>query len=506
LILKRLNMENPESFIQTRGPLFETVQSTGVFDDSKTFVDVVPRFSPDEIAKDFEARRNTPGFDLRSFVETHFLLPDEGEEAEVKKTHSMAEHIEYLWHQLRREPAKDHSAYSTLLALPRPYIVPGGRFREIYYWDSYFTSLGLAVSGHTELVENMTDNFAWLIDKVGHIPNGNRIYYKSRSQPPFFSKLVELLVKIKPEVNPEDYLSQLKQEYAFWMDGEDKISGQNPSFRRLVRVHGNPLNRYFDDYPEPRQESYIEDVETARGHSNPSDIYLHLRAGAESGWDFSSRWLADKDDLQSIQTTHICPVDLNALLFNLESKLAAWAKKEADQQYYVERARQRQLIFNQIFWNREEQFYYDYHWVDEKQTSVISAAAFYPLYVGLADQYQADCVARKAEQELLEDGGLATTNVQTGQQWDYPNGWAPLQWIATEGLKKYGHKELAREIARRWLNIHRSVFAESGKMMEKYNVADLSLKAGGGEYPLQDGFGWTNGVALALIKEFEKEN
>ena len=138
-----------------------------------------------------------------------------------------------------------------------------------------------------------------------------------------------------------------------------------------------------------------------------------------------------------------------------------------------------------------------------EQTGVWSLAGVYPLFVGMARQEQADSVADVIRNRFLKDGGLVSSLHHTGQQWDYPNGWAPLQWMAVKGLVDYGHNDLAGDIARRWVELNRDVFDRTGKMMEKYNVCDLSLEAGGGEYPLQDGFGWTNGVAVAFIQMFD---
>jgi len=484
--------------IQAGGPLFDAVQSSGLFDDSKTFVDAVPKTDPDEIMEQFRRTKSDSSLDLKVFVEKYFILPGSSSGVKVHSSDSMDEHIENLWDQLERKPDQDVSEHATLLPLPHSYIVPGGRFREIYYWDSFFTMLGLSVSGRISLIKNMVNNFAHLIDTIGHIPNGNRSYYISRSQPPFFTCMVDLLCANDSKSTARKYLPQVVQEYEFWMQGADRLSNENRAHRRVVKTGHFVMNRYFDDHPAPREESYLEDVETAESSINHEQTYLHIRAAAESGWDFTSRWLVDYHQLSSIATTDIIPVDLNALVYFMECKIAEWSDESDQTRQFQERAEQRKEAYNQLFWNSEQQFYFDYNWKNETQTSVVSAAAVYPLYFGLADQFQADCVARKIQNELLKPGGLVTTKVDSSQQWDYPNGWAPLQWLAIKGLMNYQHKSLALEIGRRWIALNEAVFEETGKMMEKYNVVDLSLRAGGGEYPLQDGFGWTNGVALAI--------
>ena len=143
----------------------------------------------------------------------------------------------------------------------------------------------------------------------------------------------------------------------------------------------------------------------------------------------------------------------------------------------------------------------DYDFVKKEHTPILSLATLYPLYFGIANEMQAAQIAAIVEKQLVFDGAVGTTTVNTGEQWDYPNGWAPLQWITVIGLAKYGHKELAYEIADRWLKLNEKVFQEEGKMMEKYNVVDTTLLGGGGAYKNQDGFGWTNGVLLKLLKE-----
>ncbi|MBU7578467.1 MAG: hypothetical protein KAF40_10425 [Flavihumibacter sp.] len=178
----------PKSPDQLYGELFTEVQMARIFPDGKTFVDAVPKMSPDEILLAFREAKKNPAtkFSLTQFVRYYFVLPDSASSAyRSNPQHSITAHIQDLWKVLRRQPDTAVKG-SSLLPLPHPYIVPGGRFREIYYWDSYFTMLGLKESREFEIMENMIDNFAYLINTYGHIPNGNRTYYLSRSQPPFF--------------------------------------------------------------------------------------------------------------------------------------------------------------------------------------------------------------------------------------------------------------------------------------------------------------------------------
>lgn len=210
------SMQTPDTLF---GDLFRDVQLSGVFPDSKTFVDCIPRQSPEAILAEYDVQRHHDDFDLRSFVFSHFDLPKNdktGFETDFNRT--IVEHIESLWPYLRREP-DEVKAGSSLIPLPHPYIVPGGRFGEIYYWDSYFTMLGLFASGHAEDARNMIANFAHLIDTFGHIPNGNRSYFLSRSQPPFFALMLVEEGYHNPNVRMDSrYLNQLEKEYHFWMD------------------------------------------------------------------------------------------------------------------------------------------------------------------------------------------------------------------------------------------------------------------------------------------------
>ena len=228
-----------------------------------------------------------------------------------------ARHIDVLWERLTRNtPAT--APYSSLLPLPRPYVVPGGRFRELYYWDSYFAMLGLAESGRTDLLEDMVQNFADLINSYGHMPIGTRSYYLTRSQPPFFFAMVGLLTPMDPAASFARYLPQLKTEYAFWMEGEKNLPAGGAHRHAVALDGGSILNRYWDDSDAPRDEAYRQDVVLAAATPRPPvEIYRDIRAGAASGWDFSSRWFGDLRTLVSIDTTEIIPVDLNALMFGL---------------------------------------------------------------------------------------------------------------------------------------------------------------------------------------------
>lgn len=489
--------------------LFVDVQAQGVFPDGKTFVDCVPKRDPGLILQTYrQEKAKGSGFLLKQFVEDNFDVPSSPvTNYNSEGAANVKAHIQALWKVLQRPPDTFVQG-SSLLPLPAPYIVPGGRFREIYYWDSYFTMLGLQESKEYPLMESMVKNFAYLIRRYGHVPNGNRSYYVSRSQPPFFALMVGLLAEVQGEAVFTQYLPALEKEYHYWMQEDRKGAGGVGV--SAVLVNGALVNHFFDARVTPRQESYREDVETAEASKRKKqEVYNQLRAGAASGWDFSSRWFADGKALATIETTNIIPVDLNSLLFNLEYALWQVYKKSGEAKktrFYAARYSSRAKFLNEYCWNEQDGYYYDYNYKTKSQVKRPSLATVYPLFFQIASNAQAQKVASNLQSSFLKPGGLVTTLIQTGQQWDAPNGWAPLQWMAVKGLENYQQGGLAREIAARWVALNLKVFHQTGKLMEKYNVVDLNLLAGGGEYLSQDGFGWTNGVLLKLMNNYQLED
>uniref|UniRef100_UPI003B3B9DB4 trehalase family glycosidase n=1 Tax=Spirosoma sp. TaxID=1899569 RepID=UPI003B3B9DB4 len=457
----------------------------------------------------YETEKQKPDFDLETFVREYFIVPGKVISDYVSdRTFSTADHINRLWERLTRypEPAVEGSSRIPLL---HPYIVPGGRFREIFYWDSYFTMLGLKEAGRVDLIRGMIDNFVYLIDTFGFIPNGNRTYFLSRSQPPYFALMIRLLAEIDGPDTLVKYLPQLQREYDFWMKG----SNDGPIVRRTVRfAHNNVLNRYWDDTPTPRPEAYRQEIELAEEAEPlgvvPEALYNHIRAACESGWDFASRWFTDQKTMASIHTSDLVPVDLNCLLYSLETTLRDAYKllgKDDEAQRFDQFATSRRELIQTVFWEENTNFFHDYDALAQKPTPAITLAGVFPLFFNVATPEQAIHIHDRLKADFLQAGGWVTTLNHTEQQWDWPNGWAPLQWIVYRSLMNYGFTETAQEGRDRWLALNDKVFKATGKMMEKYNVVDAALTTGGGEYPNQDGFGWTNGVYLAMDKEREKE-
>jgi alpha,alpha-trehalase len=286
------------------------------------------------------------------------------------------------------------------------------------------------------------------------------------------------------------------------MAGAEQLA-PGAAHRRVVRLaDGTLLNRYWDDLAIPRDEAYLEDVETARKSNRPAEeVYRDLRAAAESGWDFSSRWFADGKTLGTIRTTDIAPVDLNSLLYKLERTIARACKSA--QRPDCERkmqanAQARQKAVLALMWDDKAGAFFDYDWRNKQRLQRLTAATAYPLFADLVDDGRAARIASTLRQTLLMPHGLATTTEDTGEQWDAPNGWAPLQWIAIDGLRRHGQPELAAQIAAAWVRENARVYCNTGKLVEKYNVRAAGEGAGG-EYPVQDGFGWTNAVLIRLL-------
>lgn len=488
---------------QLYGTLLADVQLAQIFQDGKTFVDAVPLHPPQEICVRYKQERETAGFDLERFVQRHFQLPKLHPLVEARpQKDSIDNYIRQLWPKLQRTASAPQMG--TLIPLPYPYIVPGGRFEECFYWDSYFTMLGLAADQDQQRIEEHIANFAYLIEQFGFVPNGNRTYFLSRSQPPFFALMLDLLDWPLHQIAIR-YLPVLQQEYQFWMRGEQGCLVPGRSYQRSVCLEKEVvLNRYFDNADTPRAEMYAADVHLAQQSKQPNDIvYRHIRAACESGWDFSTRWLGDGHHFDTICTTDIIPVDLNSLLYYHEQQLARLYMaigESATAKTYTARAEHRQYYLNKYCWDETLGFYRDYNYRRETFTPTLSLAAAFPLYVRLASPQQVKRVEAFLAEHFLRKGGLVSTLTKSGQQWDAPNGWAPLQWISIEGLRKNNLHQLADTVSERWIATNEYIYAVTGKIVEKYNVEQPGQLATGGEYNLQEGFGWSNGVLLQLLQ------
>src|SRR6202047_4617110 len=367
------------------GPLFKDVQMEKIFSDQKTFVDCIPRRAPSDIMADYDRLAKEPTFDLKAFVASNFTPPADPDDIRT--------HIKGLWRVLHREASKPVEG-SSLLALPYPYIVPGGRFNEIYYWDSYFTMLGLKESDEIDMIDNMIKNFASLIDGYGFIPNGNRTYYLSRSQPPYFSMMVEVLAGLKGDSVYVDNLSALEKEYAYWTD-------QTAPTKHVVQLaNDTSFDRYYDQLDVPRQESYSQDVATSEtSKEDQKTLYRNIRSAAESGWDFSSRWFADGHLLGTIQPTNLNPRELKCLLYHLEVVLgkAHRARNDADKNDtpqasdFEAKAEKRKNVINQYCWSPDQNWYVDVD-LQGQPSKEITLAGVAPLFFKVAPSDRVDAI------------------------------------------------------------------------------------------------------------------
>ena len=470
---------------QTLKGLFVDLHTSGLWHDQKVISDAV-LLAPAEVilaayaAAKSAAKPDTP-VDLRAFFARWFrpVTPVEGG-YKTNPAHSPQQHLAAIWPHLSRA-ADDPDERSSRIPLPYPYVVVGGRFQEAYYWDSYFTQLGLLKSGRHPLVLDMLQNFAHAITTIGHIPNGFRSYFLTRSQPPFFAAMVQDYGRATGDLAAAyaRFLPAMLAEYRYFM-------------ARDHNAHG--LARYWDAANGPRIEMFGTDLAWVPHSRTHPDFFRDLRAACESGWDFSARWLTDPADLGTIRTTKLWAVDLNCLLLRYEEILA----EASGDPGFTTAANSRRDAISTRFFDGAMGYFCDVEIATGVPVPITTAAGMFALYAGAATPDQAKRAADHMATHLLKPGGLLTSNIASGQQWDAPNGWAPLQWIAVQGLRRYGMHDLAEVLRTRWLATCDTVFHATGKFVEKYNVLDPLAVSGGGEYALQDGFGWSNGVYLDL--------
>lgn len=470
-------MSQYRSPVELYGELFEEVQKVS-HQDSICFVDAIPKQSPSIIR--FLYKTEGDPKNVMKFVKLHFKCGIHCAPSLVPHASSVLEFIQLQWPRLERyQPIDDQGS---LIALPKPYIVPGGRFNSMFYWDSFFTMLGLGKEMQLHIITNMV----FLIELFGYVPNGNRTYFLGRSQPPLLYHMMKLIEPPPPQETRQLWQRVLEKELQFWLQ-----VGEHGVFIRK----GVVFSRYWDLNASdgPRPEGWKEDENTARlaGKTKATwqRTWQNIRASCESGWDFSSRWWCSSTRKFPLVTTSLLPVDLNAIL--LERRLAEGEDGK----------NQLRVAFDELFWNAKKGFYFDYDFQRKRQRDQVwTLAGIWPLYCGLASQEQADQVATHIKLKFLQPGGLITTlHYNTKEQWDAPNGWAPLQWVAIVGLKRYGFMALAETIRLRWLKTVDLGFQRTGRVMEKYNVVDITGIPADGEYDtVQDGFGWTNGVYAAL--------
>ncbi|KAI8377911.1 trehalase [Radiomyces spectabilis] len=555
------------------GPLLKTVQMARLFEDSKTFVDMPTSKPVDQVLAAFEAigGENADKESIGRFVHDNFqragaeLVQVQSsvqqplawlDKVDDLKYRGWIERLHGAWANLTFEfdtsELCDGCASSTL-PVKRPFVVPGGRFREFYYWDSFFVIKGLLLSDLDHLAKNMIENFLDFVDIVGFMPNGARIYYLNRSQPPFLTEMVKIYYeKTKDKDFMRRALPILDKEYNFWMKNttvtiRDQKTGKNYQ-----------LNRYNVENHFPRPESYFEDYQTAHNGTNLTetqiiDLFSNLATGAETGWDYSSRWTRIKelphdherhsyDVLRSLDTRNIVPIELNALLWSMENTLAEWhlefnsahGRATKKSKWYARQASKRLDAIDKLHWNQENYTFYDYNLTSHRQSIEFTPASMYPFWLGaIPERVKAPSTLRHVFdviRDALEQypGILTTSFFDSSMQWDWPNGWPPLQYITLQAMIAVNDLlapedtkllDLAHTLAERnaatafcsWYKTGGTIpgilakapnTTDNGHMFEKFDVRFLGGAGSGGEYTVQVGFGWTNGITLWIFDTF----
>uniref|UniRef100_A0AAY5ENV5 Trehalase n=1 Tax=Electrophorus electricus TaxID=8005 RepID=A0AAY5ENV5_ELEEL len=489
------------SKIYCTGELLRQVQTAKLFDDNKSFVDMKLAANPEVVMEAFSnlsqrfPNGTAPPSELWLFVNAYFV--DDGKQFEPwtppdwherpvflskvsdSKLRGWAEELHGLWKSLGR---KVGFALYSMIYSPNPVIIPGGRFTEFYYWDSYWVLNGLLLSEMTDTARGMIQNFLHMVDRYGFVPNGGRIYYERRSQPPFLSLMVESFYEATGDVEfLRQALPTLVKEYMFWMENRSTA----------VEVNGTSC--------------VLNQPALRGGHSRAEKLWAELKSAAESGWDFSSRWYTDTShggpgSLQDTSVSSVLPVDLNALLCRCEHLLASFHRTLST--YLIPGA------MESVLWDVEKGAWFDYN-----LQSGVRNYAFYPTNLSplWARCYSQPAMGLKALHYLRGSGGLdypngvPTSLRESTQQWDLPNAWPPLQHMLIEGLAQLDSadsQELAFALAQRWIHTNWLAYAKYRAMFEKYDVSGDGKPGGGGEYEVQLGFGWTNGVALQLLDQY----
>ncbi|KAG8522211.1 Trehalase, partial [Galemys pyrenaicus] len=519
----------PCSLIYCHGELLHQVQMAKLYQDDKEFVDMPMRKHPDQVLESFNSLSATynhsiPRDELMSFVNSYFLAkgqeldpwsPEDWKESPQllynisdPNLQAWAGKLHELWKDLgkkvRPEVSREPERFS-LLYSEHPFIVPGGRFVEFYYWDSYWVVEGLLLSQMPQTVKGMLRNFLDLVRRYGHIPNGARVYYLQRSQPPLLPLMMSSYVKHTQDLAfLRDSIDTLASELDFW--------AWNRSVVVSVGGKGYVLNRYHVPYGGPRPESYSKDVGLADTvpQEKRERLWAELKAGAESGWDFSSRWFVGGPDpnlLSSIRTSKLVPVDLNAFLCQAEALMSSFYSRLGNSpqaEKYRNLREQRLAAMQAVLWDEQQGAWFDYDLDTGRKNTEFYPTNLTPLWAGCFSDPGAPDKALKyleAKQILNYKRGIPSSLKDSGQQWDLPNAWAPLQDFVIRGLARSHSprtQEVAFQLAQNWIRTNFDVYSKTSAMYEKYDI-NKGQPGGGGEYEVQTGFGWTNGVVMILL-------
>lgn len=393
----------------------------------------------------------------------------------------------YIAENLPRATRFHREDQGKLIGMPFPYSIPGigDKFQEMYYWDTYFTNLGLLLYGDIGQARNNIDNMCWLIERYGFMLNGNRTSYLYNSQPPFLARMVrDLFAVTKDTAWLEGAYAALSKEAAFWEN------------KRMTDIG---LNRYCGEKMPPERESaYAAAMEKRMGSDmglSRDELAYGLLSAGESGWDCTPR--------MTWETYNYAPIDLNCLLYEQERSLAECARilgKQEAQALWRKRSEERAALCRKYL-QADNGIFFDYHLLQKKQNKLVSVACFYPLFCGLATQQEAEAAYGLLPQLETEHGILTCEqcDVPGSYQWGYPNGWAPMQYVVVKSLLDYGYEEDAKRIARKFVNTVERCFAQTGHLWEKYNMLDGSVNVQN-EYDMPPMLGWTFGVYVTFLK------
>ncbi|XP_050298171.1 trehalase-like [Anthonomus grandis grandis] len=524
--------------IYCQGKLLEVVQTAHIFNDSKTFVDMSQVYPAEVTLKNFwdmmNSKNGTPSRDdVRQFVGNNFVrenetvswTPTDFTDSPLilnfitdEQIRTFAKDLINIWPILGRKTSEEvinNPDQHSLLEVPNGFIVPGGRFRELYYWDSFWIMKGLLLSDMYLTVKGMLGNICHLINKYGFMPNGGRVYYLNRSQPPLFTLMIQQYLKYTEDYDwIKDNIQCVQKEMDFWL--------KNRTINVVKDGTTYQLAHYGPESNTPRPESYEKDLKTCSFYGQDEQkklCYKSLKSGAETGWDFSSRWFFDQTEgnnanLSYIRAQRVVPVDLNSFLCTAFGDLAEFYGILGDivnQKTWQERSDVWKHAIEMVFYDSEEGIWFD--WDSELHVArrFFFPSNFAPLWAKAYDENKKDDYGLKAADYFLRKGidqflgGIPTSLEQTGEQWDFRNAWPPLQEFVVLGLLQTGNSnatDVAITFGKRWVLANMKGYDENKIMFEKYDALDPGKFGGGGEYVVQSGFGWTNGVALSFIDLF----
>ena len=410
-----------------------------------------------------------------------------------------------------------------LLYLPYPYVVPGGRFNEMYGWDSYFTQVGLVRDDELVLAKNMVDNFLYQIEHYGKILNANRTYYLSRSQPPFLTQMILNVYRKQPNrAWLRATVPAIEKYYRFWitephLTKETVLSryydlGDGPAPEVLSGERDDKGRDHYDLVKDYYRTHEVKDYDLSRYYDKEKDqltalFYKGDRSMRESGFDPSNRFGPFNVDI-----IHYDPVCLNSLLYLMETDTAEILRilgRAAEGRVWMKRAEERRQRINRLMWDDQDGLYYDYNFERKEVRRYPFVTTFYPLWVGVADKRQAERIV--ANLHLFErPGGLLTSTTVTGSQWDAPFGWAPTEMIAIQGLRRYGYNKEADRITANFLSLVLKEFIQHNTIVEKYDVerreSEVSAGLKFGYKSNEIGFGWTNAAFVELYANLPVAN